>query len=150
VITPISNSQILIQQNTFENFELFTQVTNAWDLDFCQLDRGKTHVNLLQFVSSQFNFVCAQLNRHYHQRGSAPAGMRTFAIIEENVQGLTWFGKPVTSSSLMCFPVFRELESVSSNSWSTLPTNCVYRRSSAYYAAKPAFDPAMPYLCSRH
>lgn len=105
--------QIFLLQNTFEDFEIFSDVARAWDLDFVQIDKGGTQAHLLQYVSSQFNFGVAKFNRHYHQRGSTPEGMRTFAVIEENVHGLTWFGQPVNTSSLLCFPKSRELESVS-------------------------------------
>ena len=105
--------QIFIVQNTFEDFEVLSDSARAWDLDFCQLDRGETKADLLQYVSGDLNLGYALFNRHYHQQGSTPVGMRTFAIIEENVVGLSWFGKPVTTSSLLCFPASRELESVS-------------------------------------
>ena len=109
----MSVPQVFLLQNTFEDFELFSDAARAWDLDFCQLDKGKTHADLLQYVSSRFNFGHARFNRHYHQRGSTPKGMRTFAIIEENIHDLTWFGKPVSASSVLCFPTSGELESVS-------------------------------------
>ncbi len=105
--------QIFLLQNTFDDFEIFSDMTRAWDLDFCQLDKGKTQAYLLQYVGRQLNFGVAMFNRHYHQRGSTPEGMRTFAIIEEDVRGLTWFRQVVNTSSLLCFPVSRELESVS-------------------------------------
>ena len=109
----VPHPQIFIVQNTFEDFEVLSDSARAWDLDFCQLDRGETKADLLQYVSGEFNLGYALFNRHYHQQGSTPVGMRTFAIIEENVVGLSWFGKPVTASSLLCFPASRELESVS-------------------------------------
>lgn len=105
--------QIFIVQNTFADFEVLSETVRAWDIDFCQLDRGETKADLLQYISGNFNLSYALFNRHYHQQGSTPVGMRTFAIVEENVVGLNWFGKPVTASSLLCFPASREIECIS-------------------------------------
>ena len=108
---PVSN--YVVVRNRFEDFDEFANAVRAWDLDFRQLDRGKSTPEFAQVIGSDVLFSYARFNRHYHQQGSTPPGMRTFALLEDAVSGVHWFGREVTPSSLMCFPASRNLESVS-------------------------------------
>ena len=108
---PVSSYVVL--RNRFEDFDEFATAVRAWDLDFRQLDRGKSTPEFAQVIGSDVLFSYARFNRHYHQQGGTPPGMRTFALLEDTVSGVHWFGREVTPSSLMCFPGSRELESVS-------------------------------------
>ena len=103
----------VLVRNQFDDFDECAAVIRAWDLDFRQLDRGQSIAELSQVIGHDVVFSHARFTRHYHQQGSTPPGMRTFALLEDNVSGIHWFGREVTASSLMCFPVSRELEAVS-------------------------------------
>ena len=106
-------SSYVVVRNRFEDFDEFATAVRAWDLDFRQLDRGKSTPEFTQVIGSDVLFGYARFNRHYHQQGSTPLGMRTFALLEDAVSGVHWFGREVTPSSLLCFPASRDLESVS-------------------------------------
>jgi len=109
----MSDSNYLLVRNRFDDFDELATTIRAWDLDFRQLDRGQSVAKLSQIIGSDVVLLHACFSRHYHQQGSTPPGMRTFGLLENNVSGVQWFGREVTSSSLMCFPASRELEAVS-------------------------------------
>ena len=106
-------SNYALARKRFDDFEEFATAIRAWDLDFRQLDRGRSSPEFTQVMGPDMHFTYARFDRHYHQQGSTPAGMRTFALLEDTVSGVHWFGREVTSSSLVCFPASRELEAVS-------------------------------------
>jgi len=107
------NASYFIVRSQFDDFDALSEAIRAWDLDFRQLDRGQSTAELSQLIGSQVIFSHARFSRLYHQQGSTPPGMRTFALLEDHVGGIHWFGREVTPSSLMCFPASRELEAVS-------------------------------------
>jgi len=110
----VPDSNYLLVRSRFDDFDEFATAIRAWDLDFRQLDRGQSITELSQFIGPQVLFSHSRFTRHYHQLGSTPPGMRTFGLLEENVASINWFGREVTSSSLLCFPTNRELEAVTS------------------------------------
>ncbi len=87
----------------FGDFDEFAEATRGWDLDFRQLDGGASPVELVQLAEPQTSFMHARLGRQYHQRGSSPPGIRTFALIEEGVSGVRWCGHDVSETALMTF-----------------------------------------------
>jgi len=109
----LSNSNYLFLHHQFDDFDELATTIKAWDLDFRQLDRGQSKANLSQIIGANVAFSHAHFNRHYHQQGSTPPGMRTFGISEDHVTGINWFGHAVTPSSLLCFPTSKILEAVS-------------------------------------
>ncbi|MBT8438841.1 MAG: helix-turn-helix domain-containing protein [Gammaproteobacteria bacterium] len=109
----IPASSYAVARKRFDDFEELATAIRAWDLDFRQLDRGRSIPEFTQVLGPNVHFTHARFDRHYHQQGSTPAGMRTFALLEDTVSGVHWFGREVTSSLLMCFPASRELDAVS-------------------------------------
>ena len=109
----LPKSNYLYLKHRFDDFDELVTTIRAWDLDFRQLDRGQSNADLSQIIGANVVFSHAHFNRHYHQQGSTPPGMHTFAISEDYVTGISWFGREVTTSSLMCFPGNGILEAVS-------------------------------------
>lgn len=107
------DSTYIYIQNQFEDFDALAEAIRAWDLDFRQLDRGQSPATLSQLIGSDIVISHACFSRHYHQQGSTPTNMRTFAVLEENVTSVNWFGREFDSSSIACFPTNGELEAVS-------------------------------------
>jgi len=109
----VPDSDYILLRRRFDDFDRFATEIRAWDLDFRQLDRGQSTAAVSQLIGPGVLFTHARFNRHYHQQGSTPPGMRTFALLEDHVSGIHWFGREVTTTSLMCFPASKVLEAVS-------------------------------------
>jgi AraC family ethanolamine operon transcriptional activator len=97
----------------FSDFEDLAEGIRAWDLDFRQLDPGDSPAELTQIGYAGFQLAHACFNRRYDQRGSAPSGTRTFALLEKEVSGVMWCGRPVTDQTLLMFDPSGSFEAVS-------------------------------------
>jgi AraC-like DNA-binding protein len=56
-------------------------------------------------LMSRARFQC-----HVDQRGNAPRNLRTFALLEEDCQSMSWFGRRVGPEALLVFPTHGEIE----------------------------------------
>ena len=97
----------------FSDFEELADNIRAWDLDFRQLDPGESPAEITQIGLDdiQLSHVC--FNRRYDQHGGAPSGTRTFALLEEEVTGVTWCGRRVTDQTLLMFDASGSFDAVS-------------------------------------
>lgn len=102
-----------VVRGRFVDFDELTDATRGWDLDFRQLDGGTAPAELLQIAEPSTSFIRARLERRYHQRGSSPPGVRTFALVDEGVADVRWCGRNVTEATLMTFHPGGEFEGVS-------------------------------------
>ncbi len=78
------NSWTLFADLQFEDFEEFSEMVRTWDLDFRQLCPGPSPTELLQFGSPDLLVMRFSFSQPYHQMGSSPPNMLTFALIEQS------------------------------------------------------------------
>lgn len=104
-----ADGQVISKQ--FSNYDELAEAAKGWDLDFCQLDAGSSPADLFQCQTNDMQLSSATLNRHYHQRGSAPPGI-TFAVLD-NVQQLNWLNYEVDESSLLAYREQGEIDCIS-------------------------------------
>lgn len=96
----------------FESFESFAKAARRWDLDFRQLDPGRFEAELTHVVTRTVILARCRLNRKVEQRGTPPAGYRTFGLGADDRLDITWRGKRVGPRHLMIFPAGEPLDSV--------------------------------------
>lgn len=109
------SDQILryVATRRFSDFEELADNIHAWDLDFRQLDPGESPAEITQIGYAGIQLSYAWFNRHYDQRGGAPTGTRTFGLLEEGVNGVTWCNRKVTDQTLLMFDASGGFEAVS-------------------------------------
>ncbi len=100
-------------RHDFNDIDELGEVARAWDLDFRQLNRGGFRGSLVQAGTPQLQIGRPRLQGVLHQHGSAPAGLRTFAISTDGKINLQWRGHEVGENCILVFPPSRELESIS-------------------------------------
>jgi AraC family ethanolamine operon transcriptional activator len=89
-----------------------TAQVQGWDIDFRQIDSGPLSVEILQVGVGACLLSHARFNRRFLQRGVAPAGMRTFGLVESGVEDVTWGGRVVDETTLIVFHPLGEFEAV--------------------------------------
>ena len=97
----------------FSDIDHLSEVTRAWDLDFCQIERGRFSGSLFQVVWDDAQLGEARFSRALEQTGIAPRGFRTFAIPRKQPLHLRWRGVDLTGDEIMIFPRGGELFSIS-------------------------------------
>ncbi len=108
-VTPAS----FVIRHDFNDIDELGEVARAWDLDFRQLNRGDFRGSLIQAGTPQLQIGRPRLQGVLHQHGSAPAGLRTFAISTDGNINLQWRGHEVGENCILVFPPSGELESIS-------------------------------------
>ena len=108
-VTPSS----FVIRHDFTDIDELGEVARAWDLDFRQLNRGDFRGSLVQAGTPQLQIGRPWLQGVLHQHGSAPAGLRTFAIATDGNITLQWRGHEVGENCILLFPPSGELESIS-------------------------------------
>lgn len=106
-------SKYLKLNQRFNDFEEFAILTKLWDLDFRQLDRGAYEAEMVQIASSDLQVSEAKFNRKLDQLGSAPKGLRTFAVLTSRSSPTIWHGQLADEKNIMIFPKDGDLEAVS-------------------------------------
>ena len=96
----------------FGDFDEFSDAIREWDLDFRQLDAGESPAELTQLGTADIILTHARLNRVYDQRGGAPAGMRTFALLDHDVSGINWCCQDASINTLCSFDSSGSFEAV--------------------------------------
>jgi AraC family ethanolamine operon transcriptional activator len=96
----------------FTNFEVYSEVLKAYDLDVCQIDRGQFNGSLqqIQYGSIFINSVAS--TRRFEIFGSAPPGLRTFGITGKNCLPFIWRNKLSDGSSIQIYKPSTELEMI--------------------------------------
>jgi AraC-like DNA-binding protein len=112
VLVKVADPQYLVC-GSFKDLEELSEATKGWDLDFRQLDAGDSRGDVVQLAEPQTALARIRLNRRYHQRGSSPPGIRTFALLEEGVSDIRWCGRDVSESALMTFHPGGDFDGVS-------------------------------------
>lgn len=125
----------------FSDFEELADNVRAWDLDFRQMDAGQSPAEMTQigYTNIQLNHAC--FSRRYDQRGGAPSGTRTFALLDEGVSGVTWCGRKVTEQTLLMFDARGGFEAVSQPGFKVytfaVPMETLARSAEAYGVQRP-------------
>ena len=107
-------AQQFVVRRDFNDVDELGAVGRAWDLDFRQLNRGGFRGSVVQAGTSELQIARTRLCGVLHQQGSAPPGLRTFAVSAAGDINLQWRGHEVERNSILIFPPSRELESTSS------------------------------------
>jgi len=100
-------------RHDFTDIDELGEVARAWDLDFRQLNRGDFYGSVIQAGTPQLQIGRPRLKGVLHQHGSAPSGLRTFAIATGGNINLQWRGHKVGENCILLFPPSGELESTS-------------------------------------
>ncbi len=100
-------------RHDFNDIDELGEVARAWNLDFRQLNRGNFRGSVIQAGTPQLQIGRPRLQGVLHQHGSAPAGLRTFAIATDGNITLQWRGHEVGENCILLFPPSGELESIS-------------------------------------
>ena len=108
-VTPSS----FVIRHDFTDIDELGEVARAWDLDFRQLNRGDFRGSVIQAGTPQLQIGRPRLKGVLHQQGSAPAGLRTFAIATDGNINLRWRGHEAGENCILLFPPSGELESIS-------------------------------------
>jgi len=108
-VTPAS----FVIRHDFTDIDELDEVARAWDLDFRQLNRGDFCGSIIQAGTPQLQIGRPRLKGVLHQHGSAPVGLRTFAIATDGNIDLQWRGHEVGENCILLFPPSGELESTS-------------------------------------
>lgn len=103
---------VLINQS-FNCFEEFALATQAWDVDFLQIENGVFEAHLIQYIFQDVLFSRAYFNRGFDQKGTAPKGMWTFAISASPNVRLKFKGHSINGCGLMVYPPGSEISAVS-------------------------------------
>jgi AraC family ethanolamine operon transcriptional activator len=106
-------SQAFLVRHRFRDVDELAQVGRAWDLDFRQVSRGPFEGEVVQWGSQRVQLARGSLGGRLHQRGSTPAGHRTFAIPATRDIRLFWRGRDIGPDQIMIFPRSRELDCAS-------------------------------------
>jgi hypothetical protein len=106
-------SEVIAIAGQFAEFDQFTEVTTAWDIDFRQITRGSLNATLSQAVGESWSIAKARFDQPAYQQGVAVPGMRTFAILDPNAPVNDWCGRPFSPDSMAMFAKDGEFQSIS-------------------------------------
>jgi len=97
----------------FSDIDAVNVAAPSWQLDFRQLDRGPLCADLHLTESESVQLAHARFDRRMDQRGCTPVGRRTFAILEEQIAPLLWYGQTATHEGIVAFPADGDIDVVS-------------------------------------
>jgi AraC family ethanolamine operon transcriptional activator len=110
---PADKEWSLLVDRHFQDFEEAAEMARGWDVDFRQLQAGRSSTDVLQFGSPDFLVTRFSMDLAYEQRGSTPPNMLTFAILDENIRDTTTPEGAITPDGIWCFPASREFAAAS-------------------------------------
>ena len=87
------------------------EVAQLWNLDFRPMARSLSNSELLQTVDATAALGYARIAPRVEQRGSSPAGMRTFALLGRRSPDTVWCGSRIDRHTLMSFDSGGDFES---------------------------------------
>ena len=103
----------LLVNRHFDDFEEAAEMARGWDVEFRQLQAGRSSTDVLQFGSPDFLVTRFSMDLAYDQRGSTPPNMLTFAILDEDIRDTTTPEGAITPDGIWCFPACREFAAAS-------------------------------------
>jgi len=77
--------------------------TIGWDLDFRQLEPGRLQATVAIVAGPRVSAMMIELDRAFHQQGTAPQGRHTFGILEPKVPAIDWCGGTGESDEVLIF-----------------------------------------------
>ena len=83
----------------------------GFDVGFRQLDAGPASITAKLLLGEDLSLVCMAFDRAYHQRGTPPAGMKSFGIPLRPLRN--WFGNQYLESSILPFSMPGGIDGVS-------------------------------------
>ncbi len=93
----------------FSSFEEFNSFSHGWDVEFSTTTPRHYSAALRQSRAPGLLVNTVALSSPTLQRGTAPEGMRTFALPSRMPNRCNWRGLPVNQRTLLVFPEDREL-----------------------------------------
>jgi len=108
-----STSDVITIAGQFQEFDEFTEVAAAWDIDFRQLGGGQLNASLAQVVGDSWSLAKARFDRPAYQQGAAVPGMRTVAILDPSAPECDWCGRPFEPDIMAVFAKDGEFRSIS-------------------------------------
>ena len=108
-----TNSNLLAIAGQFAEFDQLMEFAAAWDIDFRQIGHGALNATFSQAVGESWSFAKARFDRPAWQQGAAIAGMRTFALLDQNAPENEWCGRPFTPDTIAVFASDGEFQSIS-------------------------------------
>ena len=96
----------------FSSFDELNSFPHGWDTDFSTTSAAPCSVTLRQCAVPGMMINTARLGAATLQQASTPVGMRTFALPMRLSAPYCWRGLPINETTLMTFPLDRELFSV--------------------------------------
>ena len=97
----------------FSDFDEFSHLLRAWDLDFRQLDSGEFHTDMLELSSSTSLLTHVRFNRLIDQCGASPPGKWTFCIFFEHSTSIIWHGEEISNNTVVVYRPGAEIDCVS-------------------------------------
>ncbi len=104
----------------FDSFEAFDALISGWDTRFDLLNGGDSRVSLRQVAAPGFLLSDVVMRAASLQQGSAPRGMRTFALPLAPTRRLIWRDYNVGANSMLVFPEGGELFALTEDRFSVL------------------------------
>ncbi|OEU48446.1 MAG: hypothetical protein BA866_02225 [Desulfobulbaceae bacterium S5133MH15] len=98
---------------TFSNFDEFSHLLRAWNIDFRQLDSGEFRTDMLEFASSTSLLTHVRFNRLLDQFGASPPGRWTFGIFSRHSTSVIWHEQEISNDTVVVYRPGTELDSVS-------------------------------------
>ena len=93
-----------LHRQRFRDFDEVAEAIHGWGLDWVQLDRGPLDAAMQQIATGSAQLNQFRFSRKFHQRGTSPAGVRTFGLIGALSPEIEWRGNTGTVDHLMVFP----------------------------------------------
>lgn len=97
----------------FGDFDELSEAIRGWDLDWRQLDGGPLSADLSQIATEAALLSKVRFSRRFYQRGAAPAGMRTFGLLDHSALETDWCGTNLGRGSMPVFCASGDYEAVS-------------------------------------
>ena len=97
------NDMIIYEKRLFSDLHSFMEQTRSWNLDFRQLDRGSFKGMLVQYGVNNAQIGIGSFNRKFDQRGGAPAGLISFALLGQEGAPIIWRGVEIDHNTVMVY-----------------------------------------------
>lgn len=103
----------LLLQASFQDFDDFVETVRDWDVEFVQVDRGQSRLDVLQAAGSGSQLGHFRFNRIFEQRGAPPRSFRTFGLLGFECSPVTWRHRTAPRNGVLGLPPGGELDAVS-------------------------------------